>query len=388
LPQKKFSFSAARVDLADRLFAWRDDLLRSALFQRWASSFPLTRPIARKQARALFDVCAGFVYSQILFACVRLRLFEILSEGPKTCDELSTRLALSPAAAERLLEAAVSLGLAARRGKSRYGLGMSGAAILGNPGVAEMVEHHALLYADLADPVALLRGELSETKLSRFWAYPRAPSAAALEPGEVGPYSALMAASQTFVAHDILAAWPFRRHRHLLDVGGGEGAFLATVAAAAPHLRLTLFDLPSVAIKANGMFAAEGLGARAEAVGGDFFRDALPQGADVVSLNRILHDHDDARVLILLRAIRKILSPDGVLLVAEPMADAPGAEPVGAAYFGFYLLAMGTGRPRTAGQLTLLLKTAGFGAVQNVPTRRPLMTGLLAARPAKDGRQS
>ena len=37
-------------------------------------------------------------------------------------------------------------------------LGPLGAAMVGNPGVAAMVEHHALLYADLADPVALLRG--------------------------------------------------------------------------------------------------------------------------------------------------------------------------------------------------------------------------------------
>ena len=43
--------------------------------------FPLTRPIARRRARELFDLCAGFVYSQVLLACVRLRLFEILAEG-------------------------------------------------------------------------------------------------------------------------------------------------------------------------------------------------------------------------------------------------------------------------------------------------------------------
>jgi demethylspheroidene O-methyltransferase len=38
-------------------------------FRAWAARFWLTRPIARRRARALFDVCAGFVYSQVLFAC-------------------------------------------------------------------------------------------------------------------------------------------------------------------------------------------------------------------------------------------------------------------------------------------------------------------------------
>ena len=41
------------------------------------------------------------------------------------------------------------------------------------------------------------------------------------------------------------------------------------------------------------------------------------------------------------------LPADGTLLLAEPMAGSRGAEPVGDAYFGFYLLAMGSGRPRT-----------------------------------------
>ena len=36
-----------------------------------------------------------------------------------------------------------------------------------------------------------------------------------------------------------------------------------------------------------------------------------------------------------------------MLIVAEAMAGAAGAEPMGDAYFGLYLLAMGSGWPRT-----------------------------------------
>ena len=43
--------------------------------------------------------------------------------------------------------------------------------MLGNPGIAAMVEHHAALYADLADPVALLRGDESDRRLARYWPY-------------------------------------------------------------------------------------------------------------------------------------------------------------------------------------------------------------------------
>jgi demethylspheroidene O-methyltransferase len=145
-------------------------------------------------------------------------------------------------------------------------------------------------------------------------------------------------------------------------------------------LQLRVFDLPAVAAEAQRRFDATELGARARAVGGDFLQDELPSGADVVSLVRVLHDHDDERVLTLLRAIRRVLPDDGVLLIAEPLAETPGAETVGGAYFGFYLLAMGRGQARTVAQLARLLAAAGFGAPQRLATHIPLQTSVLCVR--------
>ncbi len=112
-----------------------------------------------------------------------------------------------------------------------------------------------------------------------------------------------------------------------------------------------LFDLPAVAERARARFAERGITDRGQAFGGDFLADALPRGADVVSLIRVAFDHDDETVLAVLRAARSAMAPGTTLLLAEPMAGTPGAEPVGAAYFGLYLWAMGRGRPRTPAQL-------------------------------------
>ena len=127
-------------------------------------------------------------------------------------------------------------------------------------------------------------------------------------------------------------------------------------------------------------FAQAGLTALAQAIGGDLFRDPLPSDTDLISLVRVIHDHDDAPAQAILSAARRALPPDGALILAEPMSDTPGAEPIGEAYFGFYLLAMGSGRPRTCAELTAMLKRAGFGRVREVATRRPIMTRLLVVR--------
>ena len=372
------------MNLSARWLTLRDRLLASPRFQRWAMRFPLTRGVARRRARALFDLCAGFVYSQVLHACVELALFDMLAEGAQDTTALARRLRLSADATLRLLDAACALDLVERRAKGTYGLGPLGAAMRGNAGIAPMIAHHAMLYADLADPVALLRGVPTSTRLAAYWPYARPSGPAPLTGEAVGPYTALMSASQAMVAAEILDAYPIARHRCLLDVGGGDGTFLSIVAAQAPHLRLMLFDLPAVAAQAEERFARSGLAARAAAHGGDFHRDPLPRGADVVSLVRVIHDHDDDVALTIMRAVRRALADDGTLVLAEPMADTAGARPVGHAYFGFYLLAMGSGRPRSAATLRRLLAAAGFGHVRQIATRAPMITGLLVARPSQN----
>ncbi len=372
--------------MAMSLTAWaRDRIARLQAtegFRRAASAFPLTRPVAKRQARALFDLCAGFVYSQVLLATVRLKLPERLLTGPRSAAALALELEMTESATERLLMAAASLRLLALRGqdaggRTLYGLGALGAALIDNPGVIAMIEHHGLLYADLRDPVALLRGETGQTALANYWPYAKGAGEGAATPEG---YSALMAVSQRFVAEEVLGAYDLRRHRHLLDVGGGSGAFLMAAGAAAPALRLTLFDLPAVAAIARERLAASPIAARCAVVGGDFTSDSLPSGADVVSLVRVLHDHDDDVALVLLRAIRQALPPGGTLLIAEPMAGTRGAEPVGDAYFGFYFLAMGGGRARTPARIQQMLSESGFSRTRLRPSRMPMVARIMVAQ--------
>jgi demethylspheroidene O-methyltransferase len=355
--------------LRERALHVRTSLVADPRFLRWASRFPLTRRHARRQSRALFDLCAGFVYSQILGACVKLDLFERLRAGPLTAEEFAAEAGLPAAAARRLLLAAASLELLRVLPRDRFALADLGAAVLGNPGVAAFVAHHHLLYDDLADPIALLRGE-AQTKLSRFWPYAAGPGG---EP--VAGYSSLMTRTQALVAGDILDAYCLARHRTLMDVGGGEGAFLEAVAERAPYLKLILVDLPAVAERAQARLA--GPAGPIKACGADFLNDPLPRGADVVTLVRVLHDLDDEAARTILKAACEALPRGGAILVAEPMSGAPGAEPIGDAYFGFYLLAMGRGRPRRPTEIASLLREAGFSGVGPLRTRDPMLVSLV-----------
>ncbi len=369
-----------------RWIAWRNRVLASPRFQHWAAAFPLTRPVARARARRVFDLVAGFAYAQVLAACVEAGLLDLLAQGPCDTGTAARQAGLGAAATERLLRAAAALGLAESLGDGCWALGTEGAALHANAGALAMIRHHALLYADLADPLALLRADRREpTALSGFWTYARgqAPALGSADNGRAAAanYSALMAASQAMVSEQLLAAYRFARHNTMLDVGGGTGAFVRAVGSAAPALRLGLFDLPQVVAGApTGPAGDSRIAPRLTLHPGNFLSDPLPHGYDLVTLVRILHDHDDAPALHLLRAVHAALPPGGTLLIGEPLAGAPGGAAMGDAYFGLYLWAMGSGRPRRSDELGAMLTRAGFRHWRQLPTHLPLVCGAIVAR--------
>ncbi|MGC6399084.1 methyltransferase [Sphingomonas sp. FW199] len=356
----------------------RNAVLGSLGFQRWAARVPIVRAVARRRAAAQFDLVAGFVYSQLLAASVESGLIDLLRGTALTGDAIASRLGLGAAATDRLLRGCRALKLVEEPQPGLWVLGEEGAPLSANAGAMAMIRHHRILYRDLADPMALLRADRTkETALSAFWSY--AAKDGAGQTGDAADYSELMAATQAMIAEQALAAYPFSRHRRMLDIGGGSGSFALAVADAAPALMLGIFDLPPVAALAQARIAALPQADRFSIHPGSFRDDALPHGYDLITLIRIAHDHDDSVVAALFSKIHAALPPGGRLLIVEPMARVASAERMGDAYFGLYLWAMGQGRPRSERELTAMLTASGFASVQSVPTALPLITSAIVA---------
>jgi demethylspheroidene O-methyltransferase len=350
-------------------------LVASRGFQSWAARFPLTRRFVRSEGEAMFDLVAGFCHSQILQAFVRLKLPQILLEHEMTAEALAIEVDVPSDRMPVLLSAAAAIGLIKRRKSGHYALTTRGAALAGVPGLSGMIDHHDVLYLDLADPVAFFRGEV-DTELAEFWPYVFGASGAT-DPKTTAIYSQLMADSQVLVAEDTLAVAKLSDCKRILDVGGGTGAFLAAVGDAHPHLQMTLFDLPAVAPAAAQRFDEAGLSGRITIVPGSFRDDPLPQGADIISLIRVLYDHADETVVALLRAAYAALPEGGRILISEPMTGGDAPLRAGDAYFALYCMAMRTGRARSQDQIAALLAQAGFTQIQSPKARRPYIASVV-----------
>lgn len=371
----------------DSLLQWLERVYASPRLYKWSLSNPFTRWVTKRRTQQIFDLMSGFVYSQVLLGCVRLDLFKMLYQKPLDLSQIALQTRVSEQALQRLLVSAVSLGLLESRSHQRFGLGALGVPLAMHPGIGAMVEHNHLLYRDMEDPLAFLnnawRGDMAE-----YWPYAHDAQAAERAAQEkFSRYSDLMASSQEFVVQEILKSYYFSEHRCVLDVGAGKGRFSSELALHAQHLQLQLFDLPPVLDLAKATFQSKGLSDRLTLCPGNFLHDALPKGADLVTLVRVAHDHPDEVVQQLLQKIHDALPVGGTLLLAEPMAktfsqtvDEPKQTD---AYFHFYLLAMGAGRLRTPEELMLMMSKAGFVGVELLPNNMPIHAQILLGRKPK-----
>ncbi len=347
-------------------------LAMSPRFHRLAARLPGLRGFVRREGAELFSIVSGFVQSQALVALVEGRVLHVLALSPMTTDDLSGHCAIPPAPLTVLLKAGAALKLLSMDRKGNWHLSPRGAAFLTVPGLEPMVRHHHVLYRDLSDPLAFFRGQ-TETELAGFWPYVFGPLAQE-DAGLAARYSRLMAESQVLVAEDTLRLADLSARKHLLDVGGGTGAFLAEVGKVHPGLRLSLFDMPAVLAS-----VPTALRDRLTLCPGDFRADSFPVGADTISLIRVLYDHSDLSVEALVGKVFNALPSGGMILVSEPMSGGDRPDSATDVYFAIYTLAMRTGRTRSATEIADVLRAAGFQGLRIRAGDRPFVTSAVTA---------
>ena len=340
-------------------------LLKSKQLQSFATNTPVLSGLVRRDQRRVFDLMSGFVNTQVLFAAVEIDLFSQLLQEPKSSTDIR---GVSPEAGLLLCRALAGIDLLKERKDGRFSLTRHGAIIETIPGLKTMIRHHAVLYRDLENPLAVLEGE-TETEMAGFWPYVFGATDRPVSAAEAALYSQVMTDTQALVAREVLSQVRMSGFKSLLDIGGGHGAFLKAVENLYPDLRLGLFDLPNVVESVSDF----------DVFAGNFRTDDLPRGFEAISLIRIMFDHQDQTVSDLLGKIFDALPEGGHLIVAEPMAgkETPTAE--GDAYYALYTRAMQTGKTRRPQDIAQLITRSGFSDVKIYPDRSPAVARVIRA---------
>ena len=128
-----------------------------------------------------------------------------------------------------------------------------------------------------------------------------------------------MSAGAEYVRDD-LASYDWSTAEHVVDVGGGTGAFVAALLHEHAQLHITLVDLPATVERARTYLGDQGLDSRVDFAAQSFF-DPLPGGGDVYVLNSVIHDWPDDAAAAILRRCAEAAGPKGRVLMIEEEHD-------------------------------------------------------------------
>ncbi len=168
----------------------------------------------------------------------------------------------------------------------------------------------------------------------------------------------------------VIALPEFPRFKKILDMGAGPGAIGIGITAAHPSLQCVLMDLPPVAKVAKDVVSKEGMGERVTVVGGDYMRDDLGSGYDLVMANYTLNFFRDQLHEILGRVL-KALAPGGLFLVSSDGTCPDGTAPPATVISWFSTKVMGQDMSIPAGEIARIMLEVGF-----VSTERRTLTDL------------
>jgi ubiquinone/menaquinone biosynthesis C-methylase UbiE len=318
--------------------------------------------------QGLVDLAVGYQRAQVLFAANSLGVFQALSAGPRTAEEVAAALGVSARGLAPLLDACVALKVL-RGGAGGYESSMTARLFL-TPGRQACFGPVLRFWQRFSYGTW---GRLEEAVRSGQPQTATGPKAQDLfedlirDPEQTRLFFDGLAGLAYWPARKLAELAPFDRRRHLLDLGGGSGAFSAAIALRHPHLRVTLFDLEPVCALARERFAQAGLDGRAQAVAGDFHRGPLPADVDCVLLSNVLHDWPADSCAALLARAHDVLPPGGEVLVYEVGAAAQPPRLDVSLFSLALLLDTNRGQAYGPGEMSRWLREAGFRPSEEQP---------------------
>ncbi len=331
----------------------------------------------------LILIAGGHTAFQLLWAGVELEVFDHLSATPRlTLQELADKIGIGEYPARVLFTGLSALGLITKQ-DCRYDNAplTENMLVKGKPGYAAPIlgwQAH-IVYPGLEHFVASLKASrnlgLEEFPGEGETLYQRLTSHPWLERIFQDAMSAL---SRQANAH-LLTTYDFRRFSHIVDAGGGDATNAIALARHYPHLKVTVFDSPSVCEIARGNIETAGLSDRVSVWPGDFLKDPFPPDIDAVLYCHILTIWSQARNLELMRKTHDALASQGTVLIFNMMGDDDEEGPLNTALGSPYFLAIATGE----GMLypwkdyEYILRQAGFSHIEKI-SGLPLNHGIIA----------
>ncbi len=327
----------------------------------------------------LFDILRGYEEYRLLTSAVQLNIFSHL-RGPTEAQALADRLGADAALTEKYLNCLVAIGLVLKEGKTYVNSPLSNTYLTPDssfslPNLIRLLEKGETFWDRI--PAALKCQYEAEKGSGHFEAvFDRSFVIAMAEGAMRGGLQATI---------DVLTRRPeLRRAKRLLDLGGGHGLYAIGFALANPSVEAIVFDLPPVIQVAREYVEQYGVRDRIKLMNGDFVKDGIGDGYDVVFASDALYRPGDVLQPVLDKVRDSLL--DGGLFVTKHWAMNPDRTgPLTTVLWDFRLALGAYGHyVYDNDEYVKLLKQAGFDCFEviDISTKAKPSTLVLAKKPS------
>lgn len=313
-------------------------------------------------------MATGYWLSQAIYVAAKLGVADLLKVGPKSCAELAAATSVDQRSLFRLMRALASAGVFVALSDGRFALSSVGRELRSDiPGSQRAIaitlgEIHYQAWGKLLHSVQTGSPAFDKAFGTGLFEYLQSNTEAA------NTFHEGMTDVASMVAYAVLMAYDFSEISSMVDVGGGEGAFLQKILELHPEIEGTVFDLEPALKKAhypNGEMS----GGKCSAVAGNFF-ESVPAGADAYIMSDVIHDWNDEQCVTILQNCRKAMSKKGRVLVVE-MVVPDGDARCFSKLLDVNMLVMTRGQERTRSEFNALFEAAGYKLTRVVRTVAP-----------------
>ena len=320
----------------------------------------------RRAVGQLEQMLAGVATTHSIYAVAKLGIADLLTDGPRTTEELASLAAVDPPSLYRLLRALASVGVFTEIAPATFALTSIAERL--KTDAPDSLRAWAIVTGEIT---ARCWGELMHSLRTGHPAFESVFGTSVFEHLEAHPDAAAVfdhhQAQGGLALHAAVAAsYDFSAIQTIIDVGGGNGSLAAAILKRHPGVRAAIFDLPHVIERARAA-AHPTLNSRCDYIGGSFF-DSIPPGADAYVLSRVLHDWDDDRAATILTNCRRAMHADARLLVIERVVP-HGNKPHESKFMDLNMLIITGGRERTEYEYRALFERSGLRLNQITATR-------------------
>lgn len=164
----------------------------------------------------------------------------------------------------------------------------------------------------------------------------------------------------------------FNNGTHLLDIGGGSGAYSISLVGKYPNLKATLIDLPPVCKVAKEFVNDSKFKNKITIKEADVLKEKIEEKGDIILLSQVLHNLSEKQSEELIKRCYNWTLPNGIIIVHEFVLDDDEISPLYSTLFSLNMLVTTKdGNVYTKKQLITWLEDAGYVEIEYRNTYGP-----------------